>query len=185
MLNASDTKTYSIVIAAVTAAAVTAQTLPDATLNAPYLNSLVAGGGAPPYTWVVVTGTVPPGLSLSTSGALQGVPTVAGTFTFYALATDSSGRSAGGELRVTVNVKLAQVLVQVLTPSGMVGVPHLAQVVTGAGGVGPYTFAISSGTLPTGLALTDGILQGTTACRGFSLPSRRQIRMSLPQGAFR
>jgi len=73
VLNASATQTYSIVIAAVTAVTVAAQTLLGATASGSYLNPLIAGGGAPPYAWVVVTGTVPPGLALTTSGALQGV----------------------------------------------------------------------------------------------------------------
>jgi uncharacterized protein (TIGR03437 family) len=164
-LNASATQTYSIVIATVTAVTVAAQTLPDAVVNTPYLNSLVAGGGAPPYTWVVFTGTVPPGMALSTSGALQGLPTAAGTFTFDAQATDSVGGSAASY--VTVNVKAAPVSVQVDTPpSGMVGVPYPAQAVTGAGGVGPHTFAVSSGTLPPGLTLTDGILDGMPTAAG-------------------
>jgi hypothetical protein len=46
-------------------------------------------------------------------------------------------------------------------PDGAVGVPY-AQVITASGGTTPYTFDVSSGILPTGLALAqDGTLSGT------------------------
>jgi hypothetical protein len=36
---------------------------------------LQAVGGAPPYRWVLVGGSLPPGLSLSSTGVLSGTPT--------------------------------------------------------------------------------------------------------------
>jgi hypothetical protein len=54
---------------------VTPITLPTATLNQPYSVQLQAVGGAPPYRWVLVGGSLPPGLSLSSTGVLSGTPT--------------------------------------------------------------------------------------------------------------
>jgi type VI secretion system secreted protein VgrG len=46
-------------------------------------------------------------------------------------------------------------------PVGAVGVPYSVQI-TASGGTGPYTFAVSSGTLPAGMTLTaGGLLSGT------------------------
>jgi hypothetical protein len=52
---------------------------------------LSASGGTPPYQWTA-TG-LPPGLSISTSGVISGTPTVIGTFTVTATATDTVGTS--------------------------------------------------------------------------------------------
>lgn len=55
-----------------------------------YSQSIVVTGGAPPYTFAIVSGSLPPGLSLNTStGLISGVFTVAGTFAYSVKVTDS------------------------------------------------------------------------------------------------
>ncbi|MDO7742866.1 MAG: Ig domain-containing protein, partial [Pedobacter sp.] len=51
---------------------------------------LIATRGTAPYTWNIVSGTLPPGLSLTTDGRITGVPTTvqAGGYTFAISATD-------------------------------------------------------------------------------------------------
>jgi hypothetical protein len=66
-------------------------TLPAATPGVAYSQTLVASGGAAPYLYQVIAGTLPTGLSLSASGQLTGMPTGAGTFTFTVRATDGNG----------------------------------------------------------------------------------------------
>jgi hypothetical protein len=62
---------------------VTTTTLPAATKKTAYDATLSAEGGATPYKWSLVPGSVlPPGLTLSESGRISGKPTEAGTFTF-------------------------------------------------------------------------------------------------------
>lgn len=51
---------------------------------------LSASGGTAPYTFAVVNGSLPAGLSLSSSGVLSGKPTAAATSSFTLEATDSS-----------------------------------------------------------------------------------------------
>ena len=53
---------------------VTPITLPNAKVGQPYSVQLTATGGAMPYRWVVVAGSLPPGLSLSSAGVLSGRP---------------------------------------------------------------------------------------------------------------
>jgi len=50
-----------------------------------------ATGGTGPYSFTRVTGTLPPGLTLATSGALTGTPTTAGSFNFTVQAMDANG----------------------------------------------------------------------------------------------
>lgn len=53
-------------------------------------------------------------------------------------------------------------------PPGLVGVAYTQQI-TASGGAGPYTFAVSSGTLPAGLTLSPaGLLSGTPTTPGSS-----------------
>ncbi|HYX19692.1 MAG TPA: Ig domain-containing protein, partial [Thermoanaerobaculia bacterium] len=65
-------------------------TLPAGTQNTAYNQTLIASGGAPPYTYAVTTGALPSGLTLSAGGTLSGTPTVQGTFPFTVTATDAN-----------------------------------------------------------------------------------------------
>ncbi len=57
-----------------------------------YSSALVATGGVKPYTFSISTGALPLILNLdSTTGAITGTPTSAGTFNFTAKVVDSSG----------------------------------------------------------------------------------------------
>ena len=54
--------------------------------------SATASGGAPPYTYVVSSGALPPGLSLNpATGAITGTPNAPGIFNFTIKATDANG----------------------------------------------------------------------------------------------
>lgn len=69
---------------------VTPASLPAGQQGTAYSQSLAASGGTAPYTYAVTSGALPAGLSLSSSGALSGTPTVNGSFNFTITATDSS-----------------------------------------------------------------------------------------------
>lgn len=70
------------------------ETLPVARLRRGYDAQLSATGGiGAPYTFVVVEGAPPPGLSLSSAGVLSGTPTARGTFSFTVRATDGARNS--------------------------------------------------------------------------------------------
>ncbi len=62
---------------------ITTTSLPSGLQNQPYSATLAATGGSAPYTWSLAANSVmPAGLSLSASGQISGVPTVAGTGSF-------------------------------------------------------------------------------------------------------
>ena len=64
-------------------------TLPWAIVGTPYYKTLDLLGGTPPYVWSVANGTLPAGLSLSTSGVISGTPTRQEITNFTVLLTDS------------------------------------------------------------------------------------------------
>jgi hypothetical protein len=56
--------------------------LPSGTVSQPYTTVLSAAGGTFPDVWSVTNGTLPPGLTLNSSGIISGTPTTTGTSTF-------------------------------------------------------------------------------------------------------
>jgi len=70
--------------------AVSTTSLPNGTQFAAYNQSLAATGGAAPYYWTLLSGTLPAGLSLSSNGQISGAPTSIGTSNFVVQVTDSS-----------------------------------------------------------------------------------------------
>lgn len=152
-------------------------TVPAATVGLPYSHSFTATGGSAPYSFSRASGSLPPGLSLSTSGALTGTPTTAGSYSFTVLVTDSTSSNTGSStFTMTVNAGGGATLT--LAPAslpGATGGAAYSQTVSASGGSAPYSFSVHSGSLPTGLALNSatGVLSGTpTAVGSFSVTLR-------------
>src|ERR1700678_852235 len=61
---------------------ITTTTLNKGTINTTFTATLAATGGSGTYTWSVSTGTLPPGLTLSSAGVISGTPTTAGLSNF-------------------------------------------------------------------------------------------------------
>jgi ELWxxDGT repeat protein len=78
------------------------QTLPDPAAS-PYSQQFSASGTTSATTFSLAWGFLPPGLALSTTGALTGTPTENGTYAFTVQATDGSGASADQPYLLTVN----------------------------------------------------------------------------------
>jgi len=144
----------------------TPSALPGATVNQPYTTTLQATGGTTPYTWSVLSGTLPPGFTLLANGTIQGTATGPGTFVFTAQVSDSTVPSlvASREFSLTVYDKLA-VTTETL-PDGTAAVPY-SVTLAAAGGTPPFTWSLSDGTLPPGLTLSSaGVLSGTPTATG-------------------
>jgi len=75
-------------------------TLPFGSTGAPYAQSLLATGGAPPYQWSVVNGALPLGLTLSAAGQLTGTPQTTGVSQFTAQVIDATAQQATSALQV-------------------------------------------------------------------------------------
>jgi hypothetical protein len=135
--------------------------LSEATVNVPYSRTLVANGGRPDYVWVVESGSLPPGLSLSQSGTISGTPTSAGTNNFAVRVTDSGGGSATKNLTLVVKPSAPLTITTGQLPRGSVGATY-SQPIGASGGQTPYTWSRESGSLPEGLSLNQstGVISG-------------------------
>jgi hypothetical protein len=73
-----------------TAPTITTTSLPNGLVGASYSASLSASGTTP-ITWSIQSGSLPAGLSLSSSGTISGTPTATGSSSFTVRATNSVG----------------------------------------------------------------------------------------------
>ncbi|MDE3197432.1 MAG: DVUA0089 family protein, partial [Acidobacteriota bacterium] len=156
----------SLTVAAPSTLTVSGAQLSSGIVGSPYSDTLAANGGAAPYTWSIIGGALPDGLTVSGSGTISGTPTSAGTFSFTAQATDSSGGHAAGPESITIDPRPLTISAMPDLPNGIVGSDYFAQIVAPSGGVAPYTFAITSGSLPSGLSMSNGQIGGTPTAPG-------------------
>ncbi|MFN7974913.1 MAG: putative Ig domain-containing protein [Acidobacteriota bacterium] len=140
--------------------------LPGGVAGTPYSQTITASGGAPPYTYSVTAGALPPGLALNAAtGVLNGTPSATGTFTFTVTATDSNGCTGSRNYTVTISCGTI-VIAPASLPTGTLGGPY-NQSLSSSGGLGPYTYSVTGGALPPGLSLSAaGVLSGTPTVRG-------------------
>jgi uncharacterized protein YjdB len=69
---------------------------------------LTATGGTPPYTYATLASSAPTGMSVSTSGLIQGTPTVSGTVSTWQIqVTDSASHSSTTTFSLTTAALLA------------------------------------------------------------------------------
>jgi subtilisin family serine protease len=151
--------------------AITTNTVPNGTVNTPYSTTVTASGGVIPYSWSITSGSLPAGLSLAAgSGAVSGTPTGAGTSTFTLQVTDTNGMTGSKAFTITVSSGAGAPAITTSTlPNGTVNTPY-STTVTASGGVIPYSWSITSGSLPAGLSLAagSGAISGTPTGAGTS-----------------
>lgn len=144
--------------------AITTTSCPAGTAGVSYSTTLAAVNGTSPYTWTVVTGTLPLGLNLASGGTISGTPTTAGTYVFTVQVADSATPThATATQQLTIIIGGSALAVQTVSPlpGGQIGVAYAAGL-TATGGVPPYTWAKTAGTLPAGLLLdANGAVTGT------------------------
>ncbi|MEV5968235.1 putative Ig domain-containing protein [Kribbella sp. NPDC051952] len=154
-------------------AAVTPNQSPSLTFTAPpagevgvaYSRLLTVTNGTSPFSWSISSGVLPAGLVLNaSSGLLSGTPTAAGSFPVTVMVTDASGLTA--TKAVTLVIAAAPAITFAPT-AGEVSVAYLHQP-TLTGGTGPFTWSITSGSLPAGLTLnaSSGLVSGTPTAAG-------------------
>ena len=87
----TDVQTLSIAVAA--QLSITTTSLADGTVGQEYSQSVTASGGAGSYSWSIVSGSLPPGLTLGSgtpSATISGTPTAAGTYGFVVQVSDGT-----------------------------------------------------------------------------------------------
>ncbi len=148
---------------------ITTGSLPNGTQNTAYSATLAATGGVTPYTWSVTSGSLPAGLALNSgSGAIAGTPTGTGTSSFTVQVADANSQTAAKALSITVNAPAPSITTSSL-PNGTQNTAYSATLAA-TGGITPYTWSVTSGSLPAGLALNSGsgAITGTPTGTGTS-----------------
>lgn len=101
--SASATLTFSIV-SGTAPLSVTTTAIPAATVNTSYRFTLAAQGGVLPYTWRILSGTLPANLTFnSTTGTIAGTPTAAASQGVDFEVIDAAQATASQSLTVIVN----------------------------------------------------------------------------------
>jgi hypothetical protein len=157
-----DEKDYVLAIGVTPISITTAASLPAGLVGVPYLASLTAVGGAGGYTWTLVGGSLPAGLSLNGDGSINGAPTTTViSANFRVRVRDVAAAYVEKDFTLTVNSNPVQITTASEITSGTVGVA-LTIPLTAYGGAGSYTWSKVSGDLPAGLVLNaNGSITGT------------------------
>jgi len=158
------------VSATITQLTIVTTSLPSGTQNTTYGAMLAATGGITPYAWSITAGSLPTGLNLNSStGAITGTPTGAGiaNFTVQVADSESPPATASAQLSITIQPAVPLSITTTSLPTGAGGTPYNASV-TAIGGVTPYSWNITAGSLPTGLKLNSntGAITGTPTVVG-------------------
>ncbi|HUB34355.1 MAG TPA: putative Ig domain-containing protein, partial [Bryobacteraceae bacterium] len=150
---------------------ITTSSLASGTIGVAYSASLSATGGSGGYSWSVTSGSLPGGLSLSSSGTISGTPTTAATSNFTVTVTDSGNRTASQGFSIIVNYP-GIVITTTTLPGGTAGTAY-SQTLSATGGSGGFSWSVTSGALPAGLSLSaSGTISGTpstAATSGFTV----------------
>lgn len=183
------TQNYSITINAAPALSIVTASLPNAILNVAYNQAVEVTGGVAPLAWSIVSGGLPPGLSLSpTSGQITGTPTVQPvtypyTYSFTVQVQDSALLPPAPNYHHQTMTQPLSITVQqppplsITTPTGPLAGGTTATAYNASlqatGGVQPYTWTVIQGQLPSGLTLATlsdgtGSISGTPVIAGTS-----------------
>jgi hypothetical protein len=156
--NKTANKSLSITINA--SPSINTGSLPNGTVGVAYSQTLSVTGGTSPYTWSIASGSLPAGLSFSSSGVVSGTPTSAIGPTFITFqVTDLTSATAMKSLSFTISTPPS--ISTSSLPNGTVGTAY-SQMLTATGGTSPYSWTIASGSLPAGLTLSsNGLISGT------------------------
>lgn len=146
--------------------------LPIGEVNLYYNQSIQALDCNSVYNWSQTGGSLPGGTSLNSSGSsdiLFGFPASGGTFTFTVQVTDGNGDMTNRQYSVVISNAVQ--IITTLLPNGTNGLNYSQQLQATAGvpfgGASPYSWSLSSGSLPSGLNLsTNGLLSGSLTTSG-------------------
>src|SRR5262249_10966687 len=111
------------------------------------------------------SGTLPAGLTFSGSGVLSGTPTQVGTFPIIIQVTDAAGTRASSSYSLQIVSGLAIATPPIL-PVATSGVSYTFALQP-AGGLSPYSWIVTAGSLPGGLTFSgQGQISGAATSTG-------------------
>lgn len=145
--------------------AITTSSLPYVRAGFYYSQVITASGGKTPYTWSVISGSLPSGFALNGStGEISGGTWTAGTYNFTVQVTDVNSTVTSKALSITIYDQVG--ITTKSLPYGRLGVAYNQTLV--ATGKAPFTWTITPGSLPGGLSLNSstGAITGTPTQEG-------------------
>jgi hypothetical protein len=162
--NVTDTMSYTTVISG--QLLITTPALPGGIQNVGYSQSFAAVGGKAPYMWVVSSGTLPPGLTLTSLGTLAGTPTTPGAYSFTVAVTDSSAATQRYDKAMSLVIGAPLAITSGVLPNAKQGAQY-SQVLTASGVGSGSVWTVSAGSLPQGISLQpNGTLTGAPTTTG-------------------
>lgn len=158
-------RTYSGVVRSGSITSITPASLSDIPGGIAYSQQLESDS-YPAASFVIQSGSLPAGLSLSSGGLISGIPNTSGSFSFTVRGTAADGTTADQQFGVNVveaaPTQITPANMPTLTASSALGSP--IQLV--ANGLPTATFSVTSGSLPAGLSLSTGQISGTPTTAG-------------------
>ncbi len=146
--------------------------------------SLDYQGGVYPLTFTFSGGSLPPGFRLdSSSGTIRGAAYVPGTYVANVTITDSFSPAESGTQQITFTINRPQLTLNSSLPGSIPMNKPFSGNLVATGGTPPYSFSITSGSLPAGLSLTDpgaGTISGTATMPGSTVIEVTVTDSSMP-----
>jgi hypothetical protein len=152
----------------------TASPLFAATVGTAYSQTFTASGGAPPYSWSVLSGDTG-GLKLNAaSGTLEGTPAAAAALTFAVQVTDSAGSKTAQQYSLTVKPPALVISSSGGLPDALAGTPYNQKIpAIFSGGSPPYMLSLSGSPADLQFDSSSLALSGTPSAVGsFTLALR-------------
>jgi hypothetical protein len=155
------TSSYTLVISCSTVT-VTNPAVATGTAGTSFSQTFTAAGTNGTVTFTLASGSLPTGLSLSSSGVLSGTPTQTGTFPITVTATDSPNGCSGTGATYTLVIACQTLTISPTTvPSGTAGTTYTPVPFASPNAIGTVNWTLQGGSLPTGMSFsTAGVLSG-------------------------
>ncbi|MGA9982330.1 MAG: putative Ig domain-containing protein, partial [Acidobacteriaceae bacterium] len=170
-LTATGTQAYTWTVNAATLAMAPTPGNLAVSTNITFTQAFTASAGTAPYTYTE-TGTLPTGLTWTAgTGTISGKTTQTGSFPITITAKDSStgtGPYTQGFAYTLVVTKPAITIAPTTLTAITVGTAMTTQTLVASGGTGPYSYTVTTGSLPAGISLnaSTGALTGTATQGG-------------------
>ena len=146
-------------------------TFPDGAISEAYpATTITQTGGVGATTFAVMTGALPAGLSLSSTGTVSGTPTASGTFNFTVAATDANGCFGQRAYSMTIASNSPPTITSVTNKITLKNTPIIVNFTVGDSQSGPSALTMSGSSSNTVVVPNANIVfSGTGAARSATI----------------